>query len=307
MKHLEPVVKKNTSYSILFLRDDSSVVRFRLKPFWINFLTVVFFLFSGASGAAGYAAHYYWKRYNVLKHENRTIEARYEESARKLAAYTGVEMLKESTALPRSSMAGVSALTANGNANGAHGQNGNGQATGSGPPTAPHAAPSAASAGQSGASQGQETGKTQAVAEPAPGNSTGAAAGVSQGFPSQEQTGSPSGTADSEHPALVSEVVVRPDGSKNFSLAFDLSNRDQQLTLNGRVELAVGTKSGARHEITQVNRNALRFIINRYKRVNTSFTLPTDLKPEDITELLLTVTAEDQPDVTYSFPIPSPS
>lgn len=305
MKHLEPVVKKNISYSILFLRDDSSVVRFRLKPYWIKFLAVVFILFSGTSGAAGYAAHYYWKRYNILKYENSGLEVKLEEGNRKLAAYTGVAMLNDSITLPRSSMVGVSVLASSGKVDGAQnaadGQSEPGSGNGDTSVQIDGNAPQATTAPQM-----PETGQPGALESVAYGDS-GTVNGESPIPLQPEQTNPPAGTAGKEHPALISEVLLRSEGGKSFTLAFDLSNRDQQLTLNGRVEVAIITKSGPRHEITQVNRNALRFIINRYKRVNTHFVLPGDIQPEDIAKLLLTVAAEDQPAITYTFPFLSPS
>lgn len=302
MKHLQPVVKKKTSYSVLFLRDDSKVVSFRLKPFWIKFLGVIFLLFSGASGAAGYSAHYYWKKYQTLQHERSELAEKLGENRRQLGRFAGVERIKEAT-LPRSAMTGVNTIAAgpegtNGKPNGE--QNGDNTAApaqnGGSPPAGP-----------------AETATAEAPGTPQPAAPDASPPPAATGQPPAE-TATASATppaspesADKEHPALISEVQVRAAGNRTFRLAFDLSNRDQQLTLNGRVQVSVGTKSGERHEITQINRDALRFIINRYKRVNTNFVLPGDIQTEDVDRLFLTVTAEDQPTVTYSFTVPTPS
>lgn len=290
MKRHEPVVKKKSaSYSILFLRDDSKVVRFRLKPAWIKFLVLIFVLFSGASGAAGYSAHYYWKRYTSLKLEHNGLETRLGESSRKLAAYSGVELIKETSSLPRSTMAGVSSMTASG---------GNGKPGGE-----DDVAPGNPETQNGSAAGGVNTAEPPAVSSgPASGNGTGAASGQPANA-APDQAGV-DGAEGEEHPALISEVQVRSAGNKSFKLAFDLSNRAQQLTLNGRVSVAIATKGGESHEITQISRDSLRFIINKYKRVNTSFVLPADLPADDVDRLLLTVTAEDQPSVTYTFPMP---
>ncbi|SBW05117.1 hypothetical protein KL86DPRO_20432 [uncultured delta proteobacterium] len=314
MKHFEPVVKKSASYSILFLKDDSKVVRFRLKPFWIKFLALVFIVFSGASGTAGYAAHYYWKKYQVLQHERTELAEKLGENRRQLGRFAGVERIKEAT-MPRSTMTGVTAIAA-----GPEGANGNGvESPQNGAATAlpdtaatpPASAPPAAAAPASPASGTAQAGVAQAAAP------TGdSAASTPQAAPPVDAaTPAPSGaqaaatpeTGEKEHPALISEVQIRPAGNKTFRLAFDLSNRDQQVRLNGRVQVAVSTKSGGRIEITQINKDSLRFIINNYKRVTTEFVLPGETKTEEITRLYLTVTAEDQPSVTYSFPVPSAS
>ena len=303
MKHLEPVVtKKSTSYSILFLRDDSKVVRFRLRPFWIKFLALLFLVFSGASGAAGYAAHYYWKRYTAVKFENNALEARLGESSRKLAVYSGVEVIKESSSLPRSTMAGVTSIASGGT----NGKAGGDQDT---PPDQPRNG-SAGGNGQAGNGTSPPADASAASGQGTPAQQPQAASG-SPGGEAVTETGSSGQNGDTpdqtEHPALISEVQVRSSGNKSFKLGFDLSNRDQQLTLNGRVLVAIATKSGDRHEITQINRDHLRFIINRYKRVNTSFSLPENIQAEDVARLFLTVTLEDQPSVTYTFTVPTPS
>ncbi len=297
MKHLEPVVKKSSSYSILFLRDDSGVVRFRLKPFWIKFLGVLLFVFFGTSGAAGYAAHYYWKKYQALQLERSELAAKLGENRRQLGRFAGVEKIKEST-LPRSTMAGVTSIAATPegtNGGEAAQQNGDRQhAPPASPPTeAPPPAPPVA--GQPPAAPPQDSGQPAAKPE---------AAGQSD---PQAPPGDGSKPEDKEHPGFISEVQIKPAGNKTFRLSFDLSNRDSQLTLNGRVLVAVATTDGKRHEVTQVNRDQLRFIINRYKRVNTSFVLPDDLETDNVNRLFLTITAEDQPSVTYAFPVPSPS
>ena len=313
MKHFEPVVKKSASYSILFLKDDSKVVRFRLKPFWIKFLAIVFIVFSGASGTAGYAAHYYWKKYQVLQLERTELAEKLGENRRQLGRFAGVERIKEST-MPRSTMTGVTAIAA-----GPEGANGNGaESPQNGAATAPPAQPdtaatslhaitpmsSAPGAGQTGAAGPAALPAAEGAAAPPQ-----AAAPVNAATPPAPgaETAATPDTGEKEHPALISEVQIRPAGNKTFRLAFDLSNRDPQVRLNGRIQVAVSTRSGGRVEVTQINKDSLRFIINNYKRVSTEFVLPGETKTEDITRLHLTVTAEDQPAVTYSFPVSSAS
>lgn len=311
MKHLEPVVKKSSSYSVLLLRDDSGVVRFRLKPGWIKFLAILLVVFCGASGASGYAAHYYWKKYQALQLERRELTEKLGENRRQLGRFAGVERIKEST-FPRSTMAGVTTIAGgsdaaespeNGAAPGAGPAQSNGTA-GNGTPPSPGETPSPPPEPSS-----------QSAALPASGSGGAAAPAAPPGdlatTPASPEPSAQAGQAapgeGGEHPALINEVQIRSSGGKSFKLAFDLSNRDQQITLNGRVTVAVGAKNGIRHEITQINRDTLRFIINRYKRVNTSFTLPDDLNPDDVSQLYLTVTADDQPAVTFTFSVSSVS
>ncbi|MCC8193561.1 MAG: hypothetical protein LIP28_02815 [Deltaproteobacteria bacterium] len=315
MKHLEPVVKKSASYSILFLRDDSKVVSFRLKPFWIKFLAVIFVVFSGASGAAGYAAHYYWIKYQTLQHERAELAEKLGENRRQLGRFAGVERIKEST-LPRSSMVGVPSI-----ASGVEGTNGKPNAVTENGPSTPPGSDDAQAPAEGGEARPDTADPPSGAGEPVvpetppagtlpsdnpPPRAVEPAPSANGADPPPASTGAAgSGKEIGEHPALISEVQIRPAGVKTFRLGFDLSNRDQQLTLNGRVHVAIGTKSGERVDITQISRDSLRFIINRYKRVNTEFVLPGDIRAEDVTSLYLTVTAEDQSNVTYTFPVPT--
>lgn len=317
MKHLEPKVKNKSSFSILFLRDDSSVVRFRIKPFWVKFCIVFLALFSISSGVAGYAAHYYWKKYNTLRLEQSRLTATLDKNRRKLDEFAGMERVE--AVLPRSSMSSVSVAAVNGNGNGAK------------QPAAASSAPSPADSGQSPAQPTQprvETPRPDTPPQPAgtqqPSPQTPAAGSAqnsttpatppaSGGVETPPSAGSTpdTGTAaeppeKKEHPALIDEVQVRQSGAKRYSLSFGLSNRDKQIRLNGRVLVSVTGKGGKRYEITQVNRDALRFVINNYKKVVTAFSLPLELDPEDASRLNLTVTAEDVPNITYSFPMPVP-
>jgi len=304
MKHLEPVVKKRPSYSILFLRDDSKVVSFRLKPFWIKFLVITLFVFSTASGTAGYAAHYYWKKYQTLQRERTELTAKLGENRRQLGRFAGVERIKEST-LPRSSMLGVPSIagtpeTTNDDANLT--QNG-----------VPDTSEGNAFKQVNPAETLQEADTAAAEAQKAVEKKNGISSSqTATSPPTALEGGVPSQETDSadkpktEHPALVSEVQLRPVGNKTFKMSFDLSNRDQQLTLNGRVTVAVKAASGEPQEVSQISKDSLRFIINRYKRVTTEFVLPGELRTENVTAVYLTIISDGQSNITYTFPVPTP-
>jgi hypothetical protein len=297
MKHIEPKVKNKSSFSILFLRDDSSVVRFRLKPVWVKFFVVFLVLFSISSGMAGYAAHYYWKKYNTLRLEQSRLTATLDKNRRKLDEFAGMERVE--AALPRSSMSSVGVAAVNG---------GNGskpQATASGD----------GEAGQTSSHLGSPAGSGQQIETPGSGTSQPAAPSGIGG--NGQTTSAPAPQPDTrtaadppekkEHPALIDEVQVLPSGAKRYNLSFGLSNRDKQIRLNGRVTVSITDKGGKRYEIAQINRDSLRFVINHYKKVVTAFSLPPELDAADASRMNLTVTAEDVPDITYSFPMPLPA
>lgn len=298
MNHVEPVVKKDSSFSVLFLRDDSSVVSFRLRAFWIKALIVSLFLFSGASGATGYAAHYYWKRYHSLKLEHEELKAEYNSDRTLLASYSVATNGTGDAALPRSTMTDITSLI---------GDTGGTTA----PPTGqsaeaeqPDSRPDAVTSAQTTAATPDETSQPSTAHTSQATDSATAQSASANALPAAESSDP---AASSGHPALISEVLVKRESTDAFALEFALSNRDPRITLNGRVVVSVGTQDGKTHEITQVNKNALRFIINNYKRVSTRFSLPNGVQTEDVKTLHLKITAEDQPAISYSFAVPASS
>lgn len=302
MKSLEPKVKRKSSFSILLLRDDSSVVRFRVNAFWIRFLVVFFALFSIASGIAGYSAHYYWKKHHTLRLEQGQLTATIDKNRRKLDEFAGMERVE--AALPRSSMSSVGVAAVNGNGEAKPAASENGQAPQPARPqteapkpdtplqpvnTAPSSSPSPSEGG---------TPNPEPPSDP-PGSGQAAQPPSSSADPAEQKA------ENKEHAALIDEVQVRQAGAKRYSLSFGLTNRDKQLRLNGRVHVSVTDNDGKRYEITQINRDALRFIINNYKKFVSVFTLPRELEIENVSLLNLTVMAEDAPNITYSFPMPT--
>lgn len=326
MKHPNPILKKNTSFSILLLRDDSGVVKFRLNSFWVKLLMVFFFCFSAASGAAGYAAHYYWKKYHSLQRERTELAAKLGENRRQLGRFAGIEKIKEFS-LPRSVMSGVAVASGpehspQESAGSVSSRNGHTLPASAEAPqpdsrtTAPQApAPLPAPPVASGSGQATQ-GPSEAAATPEqPATSGRPTAGelTTASGPGSSSRGNNVIFTDSngqtvqsaegkEHPAAVDDVQIKSSGGSRYKLAFDLSNRDHQFTLNGRVHLHVSTKTDSKIEITQINKDSLRFLINRYKKVNTTFTLPPEIQPDDVTTVHLTVTAEKVPDITFDFP-----
>lgn len=338
MKQIDPVIKKSkSSFSILLLRDDSKVVSFRLTPFWIKFLLLFFAVFSGLSGAAGYTAHYYWKKYNNLQRERSEMAEILGENRRQLGRFAGIEKIKEST-LPRSTMVGITAVAPGNGAQADPPSAPQAAAPSTTPPASPGTPPAATLAQQpatqppgngqkpaaptdetefpfgfaeqparNGAPQPEQRAETASPAPPQPVPEDPAPDALNGVSPERTVTASGPGSTQAisnEHPALVDEVQIRHSGGNRFRLVFDLSNRNQQMTLNGRVRLAVATKTGSRHDITDVNRDTLRFVINRFKKVTTAFSLPGDMETADAATLYVTVTAEDVPDVTYRFSFP---
>ena len=303
MKPLAPVIKTKSSFSILLLRNDSKVLSFRLTSFWSKFLLFFFVIFSGLSGAAGYTAYHYREKYHALQRERSELAQIIGENRRQLGRFAGIERLKEST-LPRSTMTDVTTVAAPPHT----------------APPAPQPSDAEAKTEQSPTATAQTPDPPQPDAQPVAQSTEPDAAVETDAAPQQvsttggispEDTVTASGPGSdsestAEHPAVVDEVQIKRNGANRFQLLFDLSNKNQQLTLNGRISLGISTKAGARHDIADVNRDTLRFVINRFKKVTTTFSLPDDVRATDVEMLYITIAAENLPDITYRFSFPSP-
>ncbi|WP_245628742.1 hypothetical protein [Salidesulfovibrio brasiliensis] len=64
----------DSKYSVLFMRDDADVRRYRLSPFWLRFFlcSQMFLLFCAAGGM--YLGYRGWKETKALNVENKRLE-----------------------------------------------------------------------------------------------------------------------------------------------------------------------------------------------------------------------------------------
>ena len=275
----EPLVKHDNSFSIFVLRNDCNMLRFKVGSFWIKTFLLFFALFTIASGISGYAAHYYWKKYTNLQRERSELTAKLGENRRQLGRFAGIEIIQE-TAQPRSAMSGIVV------------------ASGDKEDIAPAAPP---------LETPETAGHTpQPVAPPAVAAPSLAPATVTEGtpHPAADNTSGRGGQEEELKPstASIDDVTFRAAGPQRIRLSFDLSNKEPQFTLNGRVGLAVTTKDGDRHEITDVSRSSLRFLISRFKRVNTTFTLPDGVSPDKVKTVHILITVAEMESATFDFP-----
>ncbi len=88
---MKPVLKKETTYSVLFMRDDCGVLRFRLQAFWLKFFCVFVALLVLVTAAGGWAAYYYWKKHSALSQEHRELQRDMAESRVQLERLANLE------------------------------------------------------------------------------------------------------------------------------------------------------------------------------------------------------------------------
>ncbi len=302
---MKPVIKKETVYSVLLMRDDCGVRRFRLRAFWLKFLFCFLALVFAAAGAGGYLAYNYKKKYNDLQDERRDLEQQLAETRRRLEPLIYLEKIQE-VSQNRFAAAGIGVASGTGPA-GAAGINGVSSVS--------PGYSGAGDASMSAANQTRRAASIMPVAPPANATTPGAAfggAGLATAAGNQTRPAAVVGNATAAaapydgHPAKITNMSLRASGNTRIRMSFDLNNQDPQLLLNGRVTLAVITNAGATAEITQVDRADLSFRINNYKKVSTTFALPSNLAVTDVASVLITLSGDNVPRSTERFPLQNP-
>ena len=287
---MKPVIKKQHIYSVLLMRDDSTVKRFRIRAVWIKIVAWLALLLCLAAVAGGWGTYHYWKKYSLLQGEFRLAEQEVRESRPKLERLANLEkILQTDAALTPAVMSGVEAEAA-----------------------APKGAPMPQ--GMRGATANGRNATNQtlpATNQPlAAANQTMPPANPAMAAANQTQTASPAAQEASDsvdasgHPAKIANMSLRASGTNRIRISFDLMNQNPQQTLNGRANLAVVKKNGDVHEVTNVERDDLRFLISRYKKIITNFSLPADVAASDVGAVQVSIDSDGFAPLVERFPMP---
>lgn len=87
---------KNSKYSVLFMRDDKNVKRFRLSPAWLKIALYLEFLLVFAAAGGVYAGYTFWKQASTLRLEKLNYEQRLTEAQVKLERLENVQQILKS-------------------------------------------------------------------------------------------------------------------------------------------------------------------------------------------------------------------
>lgn len=276
-------IKRQHVYSVLFMRDDCGVIRFRLSGFWIKALVFLLALLLIGASLGGWGAYYFWNKHEIVKLELRELETVLSENRRHLERLANLEKILESNDPARihTAMSSVAGPDTHGEANGAARGASSAQRTASGPPEEGDGDDAAAPEGNGGSGAGQsrpqQTPQGRAVVQPL-----------------------------KDHTVRLTNVSLRRSGNSRIQIAFDLNNRnDPSQPLSGRVYLSVVDADGNVTDILNADKNDLRFFqIQRYKTVRTTFALPTNVPLSAVREVQVTVETEGNPVYVERLPMP---
>ena len=85
----------DTKYSLLFMRDDADVKRYRISPFWLKVYLVFQIILLVVGGLGTYLGITFWLDNRDLGRENQTLGNRLEEAELKLTSLANMEKILE--------------------------------------------------------------------------------------------------------------------------------------------------------------------------------------------------------------------
>ncbi len=278
----------NDKYSLIIMRDSTQKVRrFRIGAQKLKLLLYLLFIFVALTIAGIIFSVHSIKKYATLNNEISLLQANLAEANIKLESLHNVqEILKDSEKASRT-------------------QSPMDTGPKNDPAQSEEPEPTSASLNA-----------TQVVANVFPNAVTNAQNGTAPSSqnatpavpPNMEPNNTPANNQTKQElsPARISKVVIRARSPKTISVGFDLHNTTQGKTLSGDAALALVTKTGEVLEIV-VPKTHMDFQINYYKRMVTTFPLPTGLTPKDISALQIKIIANGTRYPAESFPFPQPN
>ncbi|NDV28857.1 hypothetical protein [Desulfovibrio sp. JC010] len=86
----------NTKYNVLFMRDDDTVKRYRLSPFWLKVLAWIVFLLALCAGAGAWAGYTFWTENGQLKQEKIELQKSLNDASVQLERLENVNKILDS-------------------------------------------------------------------------------------------------------------------------------------------------------------------------------------------------------------------
>ncbi|XPV75856.1 MAG: hypothetical protein ACNI27_14625 [Desulfovibrio sp.] len=217
----------NSKYSVLFMRDDTDVRKYRLAPFWLKFFFICVFLLMVTTGTSIWFGAEFFERNNALEAQKGELQMQMGEMSVRLERLSNMEKILQKY----DSKKVISLLS-----------------SGSAPTPAP-------------------------VAKPVP-------------VAKQIDLNKIFSFADARE-VRVQNLQMRVK-QRELTTSFEINNMVTARALSGIITLSLYTRAGE-PVVVKTNINDLKFQIQRFKRIRTSFSLPERVKVDDVFGLRLEI------------------
>ena len=286
---MKPVIKKQVYYSMLLMRDDTSVKTLRVRGGTITFL-FVFLLLIILGGAGGiWGGLHYWKKYAQLSERQQAQDRELAEARLQLERYVNYDTLLEaangSAPLAKNEEIGAAAAAA-------RTQN----ATQAAQVSARNATRPESAAVQ---------GKAGANATLPQHNATTLAQATALADPAGPQTSPVPLISSDASPLRINGFVGRVVGLQRVRVRYELSTvpSEEQRTISGTAKYFVVLADGAEVEIPVQDTSDARFAISRMKLMEASLRLPQGLAAKDISQLHVSLELEEGKAYREAYPV----
>jgi hypothetical protein len=291
---MKPVIKKQTHYNLLLMRDDSDARTFRLHRTVLRalFMLLAALVIGGALGIAG--GVHYWKKCRDLRASYSEQEREFSEMRLQLERLSNLESLMEASngVIPqaKNEEVGASPLPdARQNATRALADSGRTPGANATSPVADGAA-LLSIAGNATLSPDSASGGTSGVVPQGQSNATLETPAGEASASSANGTGAVQGALSlnaGDCPVRVDNFYARVSGSQRLRISYNLSASipEIQRTIAGGVRYEAVFANGSRLDLTLTDMDGTRFSILRMKPMQSVARLPEGRSSDDITSI----------------------
>lgn len=295
---MKPVIKKQTHYNLLLMRDDSAARTFRVHSTALKACLIILCVLVVGGAAGIYGGVHYWTKYRSLSEQHQNSERELSEIRLQLERLANLERLMAASNAPmpqtKNEEVGVPPLQS-------RLQNGAAEAPTNGSAAAP---------------QPPANGSPASAQPPAPALPEGAAAPAAQTTQEARQdppqrlaatdavTEQPPAMPSIESsPIRVNAFSARPAGQQRLRLQYELSAAaaDNQRTISGSARYIAVFADRSTHELQVQDIGVKRFSITRMKPMQTTIRLPQEQKASDIEKVQVIIELSDGTSYMDSF------
>lgn len=272
---MKPVIKRQTHYSVLFMRDDSEARTFRMHSRTLRFLICAFLLLVVGGGAGIAGGVHYWKKYRALSERYEVQEKESGEMRLQLERLVALETVISASngTVPQSRHAVVGLAGQTNASQNLHHTNATGRVQNA--------------TVQAGPIRGNGTQSVDAALSDAP-ESGDAASGNTGDEPDAAAGGEGYPLVSSQaSPLRISAFIGRPSGQQRLRISYELfaEGNDEQRTISGVARYFAIFANGTRVEMPAQDNDGARFAITRMKQMQSWARLPQGYKANDVQQL----------------------